>query len=1237
MTEDHQQIIAPGLPLRDFFEELSAADIIVTSKQIEDIEDVLAYFSLLVGNEMELCQYLSSIICQNRDDQLLFEHIYKRHFSDGISPSDHLLSPTDGEKKNSDNRKIKKGIWLAAVLLAVIGIYYFTIQPPSTDLFRLIDVDGDAKLAVGRQPFTVAAGELLRLNGVIVGKEENPIKTIIDWGDKTRTDTNKKSHIFSKAGIYLILVQFQTNKRDSVIKVPCRVSRFRSSLIIKSTANSNKAYTGENINMTAQILANVQPQSILWEMNGSTVASKKSFDTAFAIQGQQSVVVKARYSGIDTLANLCDTVFLNIYKNVPTATIVTSPDAKTLSSKGDAKPIYYYLLGIPLALALLIEIWGWPALKKMRAQKVAESEAKRFNEFVESISGEDQPASLSFASRDYLIVTESLLKDCSRQMRQRIQSEQFILNIRKTIEKSTKALGHFQPVEQRKNRQKDFLILVNQSEETGQQVHILNYLTDQLGKQQVSIDLFYYNSEPSTLYNKNYPEGLSLKKISEKFQNSILLMLGDISTIYYVDIPVIKRQYADLLKNWEKKIIVTTMPFPDWGHKEMAAIASHIPVLPIDLPGFALLMKMVFEDPDDAFQSLKKQNRQFYSVDIVDFSTIEQLIAYCESLPWAGKGLNNTLFQAIAALAVYPSLNWELLVVFISRILEAQQFANKLNFSTLLSLSRISWIKNGTIPENIRLELLKALEWDNEILIRETIVEILSSIPESLIRPSQIAYEEKTVQLMTNRFILYGFDRIKYKAYKGAAELFSKSWTQHLLSDSATKSYLRNKDRKWVSLIQPYSGGMPVRYDFPANSKQNTDLGLNLNKTEKLLAYHSFFHLILYFAAIIFLAFLHTVPSSRFAYLRSEASGSQAIKFIVIDRDRSKMKDSIEMHIDKQGPVTLKIGLKRTVALNSNHQLHPILIQMNSDVLLDSAMRFDEDSYDISLYQPSLFISTLVDSSAGEGSRAKIQLYVSNKKENRLAGVTVTASVDNPATFIGKDIGRITGTTNKHGELSFSVRYPTSSKATTYNVKISATLGGMRASAKVELHGKGKIDTAAWGISKSDFKYSVSDFVSNEKAVFLDPAWKLWVSRKWKQLELLFTKNNLNGGWPPARGAIELRIISLRPGTLLVRYGGYTDAAGIFQDKGTFVNPTGVSFSQMALPDNTLLKPFKRYRVSKQINSVRAGRAIPWFGKPGLGLQYELPYTVNDLIQQGFLIEEKDSKEPLKENIRTFK
>ena len=102
-------------------------------------------------------------------------------------------------------------------------------------------------------------------------------------------------------------------------------------------------------------------------------------------------------------------------------------------------------------------------------------------------------------------------------------------------------------------------------------------------------------------------------------------------------------------------------------------------------------------------------------------------------------------------------------------------------------------------------------------------------------------------------------------------------------------------------------------------------------------------------------------------------------------------------------------------------------------------------------------------------------------------------------------------------------------------------------------------------------------------------------------------------GWPGNRGFNDNpNKFYLLPATIIDRFG---------HPGGTFVSPQGVKFSHRALPQSYQNgKPYHVYKVLKPIQ-VDVGLAAPWFNQKGMGIQYELPSSVSDLIKIGSLVE----------------
>jgi len=102
------------------------------------------------------------------------------------------------------------------------------------------------------------------------------------------------------------------------------------------------------------------------------------------------------------------------------------------------------------------------------------------------------------------------------------------------------------------------------------------------------------------------------------------------------------------------------------------------------------------------------------------------------------------------------------------------------------------------------------------------------------------------------------------------------------------------------------------------------------------------------------------------------------------------------------------------------------------------------------------------------------------------------------------------------------------------------------------------------------------------------------------------------GIWPPNSGGYAPTYgTMLDVGTKLDRFG---------YPGGTFVSPLGTSFESRALPPSYLkTKPYFQYEVVQPIPGVTEAKALPWFGQPGMGTQFQLPNPVQYYLENGSL------------------
>ena len=132
-----------------------------------------------------------------------------------------------------------------------------------------------------------------------------------------------------------------------------------------------------------------------------------------------------------------------------------------------------------------------------------------------------------------------------------------------------------------------------------------------------------------------------------------------------------------------------------------------------------------------------------------------------------------------------------------------------------------------------------------------------------------------------------------------------------------------------------------------------------------------------------------------------------------------------------------------------------------------------------------------------------------------------------------------------------------------------------------------------------EFKKSVKpDFPSEDIA---EQSFELFKKEKWGELESLFKKYKINGGYPPNDGAVSTINRTMKKGECFDRYGG-REIGGQVLDGGSFGGKVGTPYEKRALPKGSDTRPYRVFEVTKDIPNVKEGKIIPWFGQEGGGI-----------------------------------
>jgi len=257
------------------------------------------------------------------------------------------------------------------------------------------------------------------------------------------------------------------------------------------------------------------------------------------------------------------------------------------------------------------------------------------------------------------------------------------------------------------------------------------------------------------------------------------------------------------------------VPSCDWDSKEKVLL-EHFVLLPADILSLQKLVPSLKEKIKLQKEQLEDVELNRYTTLYVDFRDVEKLKAYLDH--------DEVLFQWICATCVYPRLRWEVLIEIGRTILEKYGQPEKLNYTTLLKICRISWMQEGVFPQSTRFELLKQLSVENELLARETLQKMLMNVS-ILYKGNNYAFEEERKrQQLTNEFILYSNNPKASPQFARSEEIFRKLWGDDAILDVPLKKYLEKPaGSDWVTPVQSNNVSVSVPAFFKIEEKKDNE------------------------------------------------------------------------------------------------------------------------------------------------------------------------------------------------------------------------------------------------------------------------------------------------------------------------------------------------------------------------------------------------------------------------------
>ncbi|MGF2410723.1 hypothetical protein [Ferruginibacter sp.] len=887
--KDNIQEAAPDgtatVPLGAFFAVLQQNGFSVTPAQIINANRVIIQYANWVKNEAQLCMYLSPLFASSEDEQILFEKLFKENFKSyslNIYPEKKRVVSV--EERVKKNWKKLLAAYIAICLLVVFIIISTSLRrnkifDPYKIEVSIWDKKDPSKETNNLFPFATKTNDKLELvtSCRYNEKKSDLLETMVlfNWGDSTEINA-LPSHIYIKPGKYhltaYINVLYKNNSlRKDTLHRTVNVCSSINSLNVKIIPAADSLIKDKEIKLQAITTANDKLHKLEWHVDNDKVYKGKEITVQFKQAGSHTIRCIAVYDSINSPCNIEKYINLIIHDKKDFLKVDKKPDtalSKQEVSTTTEKRNYNFLLYLYKTLAAIFIIlaaffiWMWNKELK-NAGKIKTIVLDKYKKLAGSLTSKKTPSVLPFRNRNYLPVHEQEIDNITKLMRQRVKDSVSFLHVGKTIARAIDRGGFFDPVKEARTRQSEYLILIDEYNSNSQQVKIFEYLALMLKRHNVLTEVFYYRKEPKFCYSINEPQGISLEKLYNKYQRHILLIFGEAYQLINTTDNSFDKTYEALLNHWKHKAIITPVSFSDWQQKEKNIILPNIPIVPADMEGLVLLAEMLIakENDVDIISRLKNSKGVFYRTAGINFENINALIRYCNDANWAisykdGKQVN-VLFEWIAALAVYPKIRWEITLAVGKAILEKYGLAKELNYTTLLRVVRISWMKNGVMPDALRFELLKKLSLDNEKIARETILLLLKEIPEQEVDNNTGNVAEKEIQQIINEFTLYANDPVYYSSYRQSKYMFEKLWKEKQVKDLPTEQYFKNEGQQWKTLIN--------KRNYNTEAISNTGVEEYLQSTEKEETILSKVYAAL--AIISLLVFLTSIAALRILYI----------------------------------------------------------------------------------------------------------------------------------------------------------------------------------------------------------------------------------------------------------------------------------------------------------------------------------------------------------------------------------
>lgn len=322
----------------------------------------------------------------------------------------------------------------------------------------------------------------------------------------------------------------------------------------------------------------------------------------------------------------------------------------------------------------------------------------------------------------FLVFPASLWGKTTTILRKREAGEQNILDIPSTVQNTIQSGGFINFQYKPEQRPVEYLFLVDKMSHKDHQATYYKQLAERLSKEDIYIDLYYYNHNFEFFWQNTDERPIELNELIARHPKHRLVVVGDGDGLLDPQTGDVTNHIEDLLTNYQMRALMSTRSTADWGLQENT-LNQQFMVIPANLNGFFALGERLERRYTNKLTDWMNGSEGPLP-DNLNEPDIEELKVY----------LGLPTFRWLAACAVYPELEWELTVALgqalsvkfhpeDTKVSEGKYFL--LEEQNICKLIRLPYFRKGEMPVELREELLSELDDETELWARQTVVDIL--------------------------------------------------------------------------------------------------------------------------------------------------------------------------------------------------------------------------------------------------------------------------------------------------------------------------------------------------------------------------------------------------------------------------------------------------------------------------------------------------------------------------------